>query len=75
MIAFRIWQSQQRFKEAQATSRLFPVMVMIIESGAIYSSALISVIATYATGNNAQYIIVDFVSSDLPRHLEVLRTD
>jgi hypothetical protein len=50
-------------------------MVMIIESGAIYSSALISVIATYATGNNAQYIIVDFVSSDLPRHLEVLRTD
>ncbi|KIM75047.1 hypothetical protein PILCRDRAFT_827604 [Piloderma croceum F 1598] len=63
MIAFRIWQSQQRFKEARATSRLFPVMVMIIESGAIYSSALISVIATYATGNNAQYIIVDFVPS------------
>jgi hypothetical protein len=60
MIAFRIWQSQQKFKEARATSRLFPVMV-----SAINPSALVSDIATYATGNNVQYVIVDFVSSDL----------
>ena len=35
---------------------------MVIESGAIYSCALISAIATYASGNNAQYIVIDFVS-------------
>ena len=42
-------------------------MIIIIESGAIYSAALISAIATYATGNNAQYIVIDFVSFDLPQ--------
>jgi hypothetical protein len=47
-------------------STLLPVMVMIIESGAVYSAALISIIAAYALGNNSQYIIVDFVRSDLP---------
>ena len=40
-------------------------MVMIIESGALYAAALISIIAAYAAGSNSQYIIVDFVRSDI----------
>ena len=40
-------------------------MVIIIESGAVYSAAMISIIAAYASGNNSQYIIVDFVRSDI----------
>ena len=42
-------------------STLLPVLVMVVESAAIYSSALISVIAVYAAGNNAQYIVLDLV--------------
>jgi hypothetical protein len=37
---------------------------MVIDSGAIYSSALISVVVTYTSGNNAQYITIDSVRSE-----------
>jgi len=63
LIAFRIWRSQRLLKQARVHSTLLPVMVMIVESGAIYSAALISIIAAFASGNNSQYIIIDFLPS------------
>jgi hypothetical protein len=39
-------------------------MIIIIESGALYSIALICFIATYASATNAQYITLDFVRSE-----------
>ena len=36
-------------------------MVIVMESGAVYSATLIAIITTYALGDNSQYIIVDFV--------------
>jgi len=63
LIAFKIWQSQQLLKQVRMRSTLTPIMVIIIESGAVYSAAMISIIAAYASGNNSQYIIVDFLPS------------
>jgi len=63
LIAFRIWRSQRLLRETRLHSTLLPVMVMIIESGALYAAALISIIAAYAAGSNSQYIIVDFLTS------------
>jgi len=63
LIAFRIWRSQRQLKQYRMHSTLLPVMVMIIESGAVYSAALISTIAAYASGNNSQYILVDLIPS------------
>jgi hypothetical protein len=40
-------------------------MVMVIESGAVYSVSSICLIAMYAAKNNVQYIILDFVRSDI----------
>jgi hypothetical protein len=65
LVVFRLKRSQRLAKLARADSLLLPVMFTIIESGVLYSSAMISVIATYATGNNAQYIILEMVRSDL----------
>jgi hypothetical protein len=50
-------------KQARMNSPFLPVMVMVVESGAIYSSTLLAVIVTYAAGNNAQFIILDSVRS------------
>ena len=51
------------------SSTLLPVMIIIIESGAIYSAALVSGIAAYAAGNNALYVITDFVCSGITLRL------
>ena len=47
---------------------------MVIESGAIYPSALIAVLVTYVLGNPASFIITDFVCPELipSMHLHVL---
>jgi hypothetical protein len=38
-----------------------PVMLVIVESGAIYSATLTTLIATYLAGSEVQYIVVDMV--------------
>lgn len=63
LISFRIWRSQRLLKQAGMSSTLLPVMIIVIESGAIYSAALVSGLATYAAGNNALYVINDFIPS------------
>ena len=62
LIIYRIWRSQRLIEQGRA---LLPIMVMIIESGAIYSAALISVIVIYTSGNNTQFLLLDFVRSGL----------
>jgi hypothetical protein len=51
------------------SSTVLPVMIIVIESGAIYSAALVSGLAAYAAGNNALYIIKDFVRSGITLRL------
>lgn len=63
LIAVRIWRSQRILREARIQSNLIPLMVTLVESGALYAAALLSVIVTYATKNNAQYIVLDLVRS------------
>ena len=54
-------------------SALLPIMVIVMESGAVYSAAMIAIITTYASGDNSQYIIVDFVSYHLsPRSSKLI---
>ena len=61
LLVVRIWRSQRRLKTFGHHSALFPVMIVVIESAAIYSSALIATIATYATQNHLQFILLDLV--------------
>jgi hypothetical protein len=51
------------------SSTLLPVMIIVIESGAIYSAALVSDLAAYAAGNNALYVINDSVRSGITLRL------
>jgi len=62
LLVFRIWRSQRLLKKTFGHhSTLFQVMIVVIESAAICSSALIAAIATYAAGGYSQFIIMDLV--------------
>jgi hypothetical protein len=62
LLVFRIWRSQRLLKKTFGHhSTLFQVMIVVIESAAICSSALIAAIATYAAGGHSQFIIMDLV--------------
>jgi len=61
LVAWRIWWSQKALSNAQLPSSLTPVMITVVESGAIYSTALIAVMVAYATKTNGQYAALDFV--------------
>ena len=41
---------------------LFPVMIVIIESGALYTSGIIAFLCTYLAGSNGQYPALDLIT-------------
>ncbi|KAI3618979.1 hypothetical protein WG66_000516 [Moniliophthora roreri] len=61
LIAFRIWWIGRQIDTAHTKSSIKyrRVLILIIESGAIYSSALIIEITLYFIGSNAFYIVYD----------------
>ncbi|KAJ7508274.1 hypothetical protein B0H11DRAFT_1964131 [Mycena galericulata] len=64
LIAGRIWWiNRQACSAADAFSgrKLGPTIIIIIESGAIYSACLIILLSLYVSGNYAQYIFLDGV--------------
>ncbi|PPQ80050.1 hypothetical protein CVT26_011505, partial [Gymnopilus dilepis] len=64
LIAFRIWYSHQTTKSlVRASGRtVLPAMVVIIESGSIYSACLIILLSLYLSGSFSQYIVLDAVT-------------
>jgi len=63
LIAARIWTINRFTTHIIDNSNLKPVMLVILESGAIYSCTLITLLACYLSGSWAQYLILDAVSS------------
>ncbi|KAJ7108547.1 hypothetical protein C8R44DRAFT_635915 [Mycena epipterygia] len=61
LIAFRIWRAQRPVRPIVQHSALRPFMVVVIESGAIYSAALLSMLVVYASGSVGQYPALDYV--------------
>ncbi|KAI5122013.1 hypothetical protein M0805_008005 [Coniferiporia weirii] len=60
LIALKIWWSERQLtKFAHFSSSFKPVMVIVIESGAIYSAALIALLGTYISRTWAFYFILD----------------
>ena len=63
LIALRIWLTERRASAVFRSRSLTPVAVIIIESGAIYSVALLTVLVLFLTNSWAQYIVLDMVST------------
>jgi hypothetical protein len=62
LIAFRIWRTQKHTRDAKMGSNLVQVSIIVIESGAIYLSALTCLVATYATNSISFNIFLDMTS-------------
>ncbi|KAF7973802.1 hypothetical protein HWV62_14168 [Athelia sp. TMB] len=63
LIAFRIWWTHRRAGSgAPGTISLLPTVVIVVESGAIYSVVLVILLSLYLSGSYAQYIALDAVT-------------
>lgn len=66
-MVFRIWSIQAKIR-ALTMSReymspsIMSVMLVLVESGAIYTAVVLILLCTYVTSNNAGYIVSDCVS-------------
>ena len=60
LIAVKIWKINS-FSSQIVGHSLTPVILVVIESGAIYSCTLIALLACYLTESWAQYLILDSV--------------
>ncbi|KAJ7078381.1 hypothetical protein C8R43DRAFT_353872 [Mycena crocata] len=63
LIAVRIWYINRQVTKAGAVwgRRLGQSIIIIVESGAIYSACLIILLSLYLSGSYAQYILLDAV--------------
>ncbi|KAG1819079.1 uncharacterized protein BJ212DRAFT_1298350 [Suillus subaureus] len=60
LIAWRIYRTR-RFMSGGFAAYL-PILIVIVESGAIYATGVLSILVTYLSGSNGQYAVLDTVS-------------
>lgn len=61
LIAVKVWKINSFSSRFIIGHSLTPVMLVVIESGAIYSCTLIALLVSYLTKSWAQYLILDWV--------------
>ena len=64
LVAYRIWEINRAHVFTGFRHRnLRPVLVLIVESGALYSSTLLVLLVLYNVGSWFQYVVLDAVSA------------
>ncbi|KAJ7058730.1 hypothetical protein C8F01DRAFT_1255149 [Mycena amicta] len=66
LIAWKVLQSQIRLRRASGANhrgRVIPALIVFIESAALYSLSLMTLLITYELGVNTSFIILDLTSS------------
>ncbi|KAJ7841938.1 hypothetical protein B0H14DRAFT_2512163 [Mycena olivaceomarginata] len=62
LIAYRIVSTARAVRGVRmGRDRLMSTLVVIVESASIYSSTLVALIASYLSGNNGQFVVIDVV--------------
>ncbi|TFY56954.1 hypothetical protein EVG20_g8730 [Dentipellis fragilis] len=60
-IAYRIW-STGTLSQWQGSTSLWPIFVVVIETGMLYTAAILAFLITYLAGSNGQYIALDMMA-------------
>ncbi|KAK2464141.1 hypothetical protein APHAL10511_003834 [Amanita phalloides] len=61
LAAYKLWRINSKgFKRTR--KRLYPVLLVIVESGAIFSAALLTLLILYKSDSWFQYVVVDAIS-------------
>lgn len=62
ILAFRLWLIHQRSSRIRTTrSQVYPILLIIIECGALYSVSLVAMLATYLSASNSAIVVIDMV--------------
>lgn len=64
MISLRIWGVDRASKGRQNHHSLIPVVVVVVESGAVYSSWLLALFAAYLADSWTHYLFLESVSAN-----------
>ncbi|KAG1814462.1 hypothetical protein EV424DRAFT_1541416 [Suillus variegatus] len=57
LISWRIWRSRRSISGGSA--ELLPVLIVIVEGGAIYATSVLALLLAFLTGSNGQYPAMD----------------
>ena len=63
-----MWSNRRVRKFRAAVTSQWDVIETLIQSAAIYSAALASLLGTYVAGSNAQYVCLDILQPLIVRH-------
>lgn len=62
ILALKLWLVHRRSLKTRVTrSQVYPIMRIIMESGALYSMSLVAILAAYPSETNVAYILTDMV--------------
>lgn len=64
LLAFRLWWIERKVTHFKQNGRgtLRPILMIVIDSGLLYSISLFSALMCFVTKNNAQFIVLDFIT-------------
>ncbi|OJA20168.1 hypothetical protein AZE42_08164 [Rhizopogon vesiculosus] len=67
ILALKLWLIHRRSSGIRTTrSRAYPILVLIMECGALYSISLVTMLATYLAASNGSYIVIDMIGQIIP---------
>ncbi|KAH8079073.1 hypothetical protein BXZ70DRAFT_652915 [Cristinia sonorae] len=63
LLAYRIWTVNRRSSSySPAGNRLIPMLIVVLESGAIYSMTITAALVTFLVNSPGNYVILDLIS-------------
>ncbi|KAG2138384.1 hypothetical protein DEU56DRAFT_755936 [Suillus clintonianus] len=62
LIAWRIYRFRRFMSNRLGYVAYLPILIVIVESGALYATGVLSILLTYLIGSNGQYAVLDAVS-------------
>ncbi|OAX36777.1 hypothetical protein K503DRAFT_772177 [Rhizopogon vinicolor AM-OR11-026] len=67
ILALKLWLVHRRSLGIRVTrSQVYPIMRIIVESGALYSVSLVTMLATYLSASNSAYVVTDMICQIIP---------
>ncbi|KAK0226963.1 hypothetical protein EDD85DRAFT_958207 [Armillaria nabsnona] len=79
ILATKLWIAHRRtvkyfgsMSTHTSRSSFYPIILVIVECGALYSLALIAMLATYLLKSNAAYLVIDLIGQIIPITFSVI---
>ncbi|KAJ8584963.1 hypothetical protein M405DRAFT_695926, partial [Rhizopogon salebrosus TDB-379] len=68
ILALKLWLVYRRSSKIRVTrSQIYPVLLIVMESGALYSVSLVAMLATYLSSSpDSSYIVLDMICQIVP---------